>query len=261
MISKSKNYANRTLFKRLPVLCLILVISVSAKAQRQEFGFGLGALNYKGELAPNFSYKNFKPGVQLFYRHNFTPALALRANLLAGTIGASSETSQNSVFQKITPTSFSSPIVEFAGIGEYNFLDYRKTVRPDLISPYLFGGIGLFYFKPTSEGKNKAFGFQPAVPFGVGAKFAFGRNWNLNLEAGARKLFTKLLDGRNDQLPNGTYQTPGGSTVNYPSPQRGYQNSYDWYGFIGFNLSYTIFVIPCPDGQKNGWQPNPGEQQ
>jgi hypothetical protein len=252
---------NRKLRIALPVLCILMFFVMSVFAQKQEFGFGVGALTYQGELSPMFNYKTAQPAVQLFYRHNFSPAAVLRTNLLFGMLSADPSTSKNPVFKQITPSSFSTPIVEFSMIGEYNFLDFRRTVKPDLFSPYLFGGVGGFYFQPTAENEKEALAFQPVLPFGIGCKFAFGRNWNLNIEAGARKTFTKLLDGRADQLPNATYVSPGGQVVNYPSAQRGYTQEQDWYMFVGFNLSYTIFVIPCPSNQKNGWQPNPGEEQ
>lgn len=252
---------NRKLHLALPVLCILMFFGIKTFGQRQEFGFGVGALTYQGELSPMFSYKTAQPAIQLFYRHNFSPAAVLRTNLLLGMLAANPSTSENPVFQQLTPSSFSTPIAEFSMIGEFNFLDFRRTVKPDLFSPYLFGGVGAFYFQPTPENDKEAFAIQPVIPFGVGCKFAIGRNWNLNVEAGARKTFTKLLDGRADQLPNSTYLTPGGQVVNNPSVQRGYTQEQDWYLFVGFNLSYTIFVIPCPSNQRGGWQPNPGEEQ
>lgn len=242
------------------ILLYLSLFCVTVYAQTQEFGFGAGVITYKGELAPTFTYKTAKPALQLYYRHNFTPATVLRTNLLVGVITANSINSKSPTFTQITPSSFSTPLAELSAVGEYNFLDFRRTVKPDLFSPYLFGGVGFFYFKPTSENGKEASAFQPVVPFGAGCKFALGKNWNLNFETGFRKTFTKLLDGRNTQLPNTTYQTPGGQTVSYPSTQRGYSQEQDWYMFIGFNLSYTIFVIPCPNNQKGGWQPNPGEE-
>ncbi len=251
---------NRKLVKLLPVLCVLISIAQASFAQKQEFGFGVGALTYQGELSPTFSYKTAQPALQLFYRHNFSPAAVLRTNLLFGMLSADASTSKNLVFTQITPSSFSTPVAEFSMIGEYNFMDYRRTVRPDLFSPYLFAGVGAFYFQPTKENDKEPFLMQPVIPFGAGCKIALGRNWNLNFEAGFRKTFTKLLDGRNTEFPNTTYQTPGGQTVSYPSAQRGYSQEQDWYAFFGFNLSYTIFVIPCPNNQKGGWQPNPGEE-
>ena len=55
-----------------------------------EIGFGVGALNYTGDLAPKYLYKNFAPGFQAFYRHNHKKEVSVfRFNFLIGQIKGS----------------------------------------------------------------------------------------------------------------------------------------------------------------------------
>lgn len=206
-------------------------------AQKIELGGNLGATSYKGDIKRNFAVSTSLPAGSLFLRHNLSPAVVLKYSVMAGGIRGNAANSSDVYYSTYADTlalAFSSFMLEGSAQVEYNFFDYRKE-RLRKWTPYLFTGIGLLYFNPkkTPDTGKVSSAFQPVIPIGLGAKWVIGRNWNLGIEAGARKTFTDYLDGASDK-----HEASGW--------QRGNPVTNDWYLFTGFSLSYTIYTIPCP---------------
>ena len=205
-------------------------------AQKIEIGGGLGAFNYRGDLAQFWRVENVRPSGEIFFRYNVSPTVVLRGNLQAGTIRADAANLSNAYLSRYAAPldlRFSALLVELGAMVEYNFFDFRNE-KYRRWSPYVAGGLSLFRFRPqvTREAARPA-QFQPAIPFGVGIKYALTRNLNLGAEFITRKTFTDYLDNARDlDLATGL--------------QRGNPYDGDWYGFVGLTLSYTIYTVPCP---------------
>lgn len=219
--------------------CLAMLFSMSsASAQRLEVGGGIGSFYYAGTLSPTFNPINTLPAGQFMLRYNGSKSVVLRANLAAGFLRANS--AQSDLYLSRLGDSFYSPVAELGLIMEYNFFDFRKYKSPIKGSPYLFGGIAGYYI-PTApqEAGVSARNVGLAIPFGVGYKHELSRNWNFNIEFGARKTFSGYLDGVNDRYPINP-------VTGAPGAQRGFKNFEDWYAMFNFGFTYTIITIDCP---------------
>jgi len=204
-------------------------------AQRFEFGAGVGVLNYKGDLNPQINPLLSKPAFQLIGRYNFSMAVVARANLVIGNLIGKGSLSPDLYISNVQPNSFSTPLIEFSGLIEYNFFNYRNPKNRFIFgSPYLFGGPSVFVFSPTFvEKSGNASPVQSAVILGFGYKHQLGQFWNIGAEFGARFCFTDYLDNVSDQELVTKFQ-------------RGNLYDKDIYTFFGLNLTYTIKEIICP---------------
>ena len=147
--------------------------------------------------------------VGAIYRYNINPRWAVRGNFLFGSVAAN-----DADFDNIN--------LSFESKNQYInlFFDYQIGSRKHRLTPYLFGGIGVFFMKPkalienritnlteyvelqplTTEGQGME-GFdspysltQISIPFGLGVKFSVNKFVSIGLEWGLRKTFTDYID-------------------------------------------------------------------
>ncbi len=212
----------------------LIFFSFFSKSQeirhKDEFGGGIGVMHYSGDLSSGLNLQDFSPSVQAFYRNNYPNSYSvLRFNMLVGQI-KSSERNQGEPLPVYRNLSFSTTVVEFAAIYEYNFLNYREIAagtREDYyLSPYLYGGLGAAIM---IGGADPAY---MVLPIGVGLKFQLSSKLNLGIEAGIRKTFTDNLDGYADDVGLNS------------------SSKYDSYYNTGFTLSYTVYSDMCADHYK-----------
>ena len=237
-------------FRKTLLACLVQAGSVlfmaSAQAQNtSEIGLGLGATNYRGELSPRYQFQNNRPALTAFYRKDVSVPITLRGGLTAGLLRAddgnvSGINGAVPPLQAYRQANTKGSLAEASAVVEYNFLDFHRRTDKVHFTPYLFGGLAVFYANTTTVSnagltslnrQGAMVGF--AIPVGVGAKLALSQHWNLGLEIGARKALTDQLDHLGDQSP---------FLVN-PHDQ-------DWYYYNGLSLSYTFYKIHCPDLYK-----------
>ena len=133
---------------------------------------------------------------------------------------------------QLAPTgndAFRTSIYELSVTGVFDLIENRQSYlrRPDFV-PYLFVGVGGFYFNPKAQapadfgGPGTWVALQPLrtegvsysliqvnVPFGVGFRYKASPRWDISFEIGYRFLFTDYLDD-----VSGNYADP--STL--PSP-------------------------------------------
>jgi hypothetical protein len=171
----------------------------------------------------NIPFRHAKFAGGLIYRYNFTPRIALKANILFGKIAASDE--KNRSLQKNENgdylwdyrdrnLSFTSPISEISAQLEINFFNVYNAGHKNQMSPYLFGGAAFFSFNPQAEYKGVLYDLQPigtegqgregmdkkyritgfAVPFGIGFKANIGTYVCIGAEWGLRFTLTNYLD-------------------------------------------------------------------
>ena len=216
---------------------------VSSNHTTSELGFGLGAVNYKGEIAPKYRFSNNRPAAMVFYRRDISAPLTLRGNILLGTIGAS-DNYFDLPLNQFRQARLSGTLLEAAAGIEYNFLDYYDLRRRQRWTPYFFVQAAGFYASVNSKSDigaavpdgqvsqlvtqdNAILSFS--IPAGVGIKFALSHNWNLGAEIGARKTFTDQLDNLGEEQ---------GRALANP-------NDNDWYFYNGFSISYTFYKLNC----------------
>jgi hypothetical protein len=204
--------------KRIVILILLIFLALPAVPQRRaDFGFSLGATNYLGELNPNNVFSSPGPAAQFFYRYNFNPRQAVRANLLGGSLRFSNSSELLSVF-----------LGELGATYEYNFFPY-STMRSRRVdyTPYL--AIGAAF----SAVYNQSFNPFLSIPFSAGFKVNVANNIGLELEYGFRKTFNDKFDGQTDEDNIGS-QT--------------WTHNNDWYSFMGVSVTWKMYnkLAGCP---------------
>ena len=232
----------------------VFFVPVSGLAQQRsnytttELGVGLGGTTYKGEISPNYRFLNNRPALTVFYKKDVSPAIALRASLLAGIMRANDANTDLPLNQS-RQAAMKTNLAELAIGIDYNFLNYYDQRQRIRWTPYFFLGAALTNFNNRVDFQNgdvKPFenGFVFSIPAGIGFKYALSYHWNLGLEVGARK--TLFQQGENlDYLKKKSY-TPE------PPQELPYRNPYDrdWYFYNGLSLSYTFYKLICPDVYK-----------
>ena len=159
---------------------------------------------------------------------------------------------------------------------DFNFLPYQMGNPEIPATPYIFAGIGGFFFNPcrtlgnatyflnnlhtegqtTSASANDTYSLvQPCIPFGLGLRANLGRKMAIGIEWGLRRTFTDYLDDVSDvytdgrvlyrevSLPaeklSGAIRKTSSQPGNF-NRQRGNNWNQDWYSFFGILLIYKI---------------------
>ena len=218
-------------------------------------------------------FRNSEFAGGLIYRYNFTPRVALKANILFGTITASDEKNNHSILKDADgkylwdftdrKLSFTSPISEISAQVELNFFNIYNVGHKNLISPYIFSGIAFFSFNPKAmcpidsqvydlqpigtEGQKKKYALTGfAIPFGIGFKANIGRFICIGAEWGLRFTFTNYLDdvgGLYYEFPDSKeiekyFADP--AQIHTPGSQRYSTRKTDWYSFAGVIITIRI---------------------
>jgi len=208
--------------KRTVILIISVILALPAMAQRTaDYGFSLGATNYIGEINPVNVISSPGPAAQFFYRYNFNPRQAVRANLLGGSLRFSNSTDLMKVF-----------VGELGATYEYNFFPY-STMRSRRIdyTPYL--AVGAAFSTVYNQEAAKSFNPFLSIPFSAGIKVNVANNMGLELEYGFRKTFNDKFDGQTDEDNIGS-QT--------------WTHNNDWYSFLGVSITWKMYnkLAGCP---------------
>jgi len=264
-------YFNKLKISLLLLLWSITFISLNAQKYRAglfDMGIALGAANYSGDLSqkhPNYAQTSIMVG--LYGRYSLSPYFQWRNQLSFGHIAANDAKSQNYQYRNLN---FKTNIYEFASTFEFNFVKYgiNRSSREFDFTSYVFAGVGVFYFNPIGhynnqdihlrdlQTENKKYSLlQPAIPYGMGIKFAKTKRFEMGFEIGMRRLFTDYLDDVSGNYPNfnqleadrglASAQTSHAQTYNgnLPSDQgrmRGDNHLTDYYVFTNITLTYRI---------------------
>ena len=198
------------------LLSLALFLPFCLHAQEhQEIGLTTGVANYYGDLQPKlFPSYGYKPMVGIIYKYFMSPHVGLRFGATYTNLTAADSLSDIPV-DKARNLSFATHLFELHGALEINFLPIE--VNRMKATPYIFGGISVFYFDPYADDSagNKVY-LRPlstegeglpmypdrkeyslvnvAFPFGGGFKFFIGKTIMLTTELGFRYTNTDYLD-------------------------------------------------------------------
>jgi hypothetical protein len=263
-----KRYMKKLLFS------VIFVLSAGwVSAQSQEIGLFAGGSYYLGDINPGYHFMMTRPAFGAVIRYNYGTRWAFRISGLRGRVEADDAVS------KVTDTrnlKFKSKITEISATAEFNFFDYYIGSKKNIVTPFIFGGAGVFFYDPESdgvdlrslgtEGQNVGFdGRKPygkisfAIPFGLGLKYSFSRRFGIAAEWGLRKTFTDYIDDVSttyyldgtqisEQDPEQILSDP--TKLHQPYMERGNPRNNDWYAFTGLSLTYKFNLFKgkgCPD--------------
>lgn len=261
----------------LPVFATLLALASPTRSSAQflEAGFMVGAANYRGDLADRLVPTEYQTSYGMTLRYNFSPKFSARANLLTGFVSGADANNLYDASIRERNLSFRSDFTELSVQAEYSPLGF-DVLDGKVSSPYLFVGLGGFYFNPQAElngvwydlqplgtegqgqvpGSKKYNRFAATVPMGLGFRFCLGKRVNLGLEFGARRTFTDYLDDVSGQYPDVenlyevnplaarlSYRRPevmGGGISNPTDLRRGNPNTKDWYFIGGLTLSFNL---------------------
>lgn len=261
---------------RLIILLSLLCASWAVKAQVSELGITGGLTYYIGDLNTKHYY-NAKPAFGLVYRYNFNERYAFRLQGLYSRLEAfdSDSPDPNAQYRNL---SFTTSLIEVAGLLEINFFPYRAGKEKKSWTPFIFLGAAYFRVNPqadlhgvrfdlaplgtegqgTSAGANEPYALDNlAYPFGAGLKFNLKRV-DIQLEWGLRKTKTDYIDDvsgsyvdnavlefENGDLSAALADRTGADRSNgdpNAGRARGDGKTTDWYQYTG--LSITILLGP-----------------
>ncbi len=196
----------------------ILIFSLSGNVFAQSFDLGLfaGVGNYEGDLAPFlFVPAETHPAGGIFARLNFNRYFGLRGQVMATKIsGADANSSGKDVGRSQRNLSFESNIQELSIMPEVNLALFKKGTFLGKFSGFLYGGVAVFRFDPTTQYQGETVRLQPlgtegqgifgneekyaltqfSIPMGAGLKIFLNDQWTISIEGSARKTFTDHLD-------------------------------------------------------------------
>jgi hypothetical protein len=185
----------------IAIICVFLFFGLTLQAQRLAMSVGTGATLYKGDLSdfhliPRLSQvKSANTAVNFQVRYQPKQALAYRAKLtFTGLDGDGSNNPLPSV--SFSTNRFSTPLIEFSGLVDYNFKDYQANRHIRNWTPFVYGGLGFLFVSPEGNIPTPMTYFTWSIPFGVGVKAQISNRVGLQWEFGMSKSLSNILDGQ-----------------------------------------------------------------
>lgn len=275
-------------------ICLLLLffifLTIGVQAQRSsELGVAGGVSYYIGELNPGKPFTLVQPAYGAFYRLNINSRIAWQLHGNRGKVKGDDAVSE---FFPQRYLNFESSITEIGTQFEINFMDYFIGSVRHRITPFVFGGVGIFLFKPIGVIDGTKYELKPlategqglagrpkeykltsvSFPFGLGAKFSLNQYVGIGIEWGMRKTTTDYLD----DVSTTYYLDLAGKTPGEVSPaelasdptlshqaemQRGNSKNKDWYSFALVSVSVKFRMLQkqrCLDNQSTPFRQSKG---
>jgi len=271
--------AQKIMRKILIFLLFLVFLAPLTHAQKSgDFGLLGGVTYYVGDLNPAMPFRMSKPAFGLLYRQNFNSRVSLRVHGLRGSVAGDDAISQANPERNLN---FESKLTEVGLQLEINFFDYFIGSKVHPISPYIFGGPTVFFFKPfgntpmgktelqplTTEGQSKQYNLYAfSGSFGLGVKYSLSKLIGVGAEWGMRKTTTDYLDDvshtyyldfeANPPSDPSIEEIASDPTLNHNAEmQRGNSRNTDWYSFAGISVTVKIRMLGkerCLDPQRLG---------
>jgi hypothetical protein len=267
--------------RKISILLLFMVLfaPLTYSQKSGDLGFLGGVTYYMGDLNPNLPFRMSKPAFGIMYRQNFNSRISVRVHGLRGTVAGDDAISKANPERNLN---FESNIYEGGLQLEINFFDYFIGSKMHPITPYIFGGAAVFFFKPfgnlpggkvelqplKTEGESSPYNlFAFSMPFGIGVKYSVSKLIGVGAEWGMRKTTTDYLDdisktyylnlaGKDPSTASVTELASDPVLTHNAGMQRGNSRNTDWYSFAGVSVTIKIRMLSkerCLDHQREGY--------
>lgn len=282
--------------RKYAFIIFLLILSLAKKADAQsfyigtEYGVALGGTQYFGDLNDNYGFKYVRPAFGAFTRFHLNPYIAVRLAANYTYVGYDDKFSSNA-FNRARNLSFRSDLLEGIFQTEFNFYRFATGELNSRFTPYLTGGIGVFYFDPYTYHNGSKYYLRPlgtegqfagnseryynkisiCFPIGAGFKYWLAPGINFGMELANRLTVTDYMDDVSntyvgaDKFPT-TPENPSIAHVlqdrspevtNVPlgraGKQRGNSTTKDQYMMLLVNFSFQLKTYKCPSWLKEGY--------
>ena len=274
------------MWRKIRLLLIIsgLVVALNANAQFDdpktlEVGPHVGLSYYMGDINPTLPFAMADLQFGGLARFNYNNRWTFRCDYAYATVKADDEIIK---WRPERCLNFTSKIHDLSFVAEFNFWEYYTGNPKKNVSPYIFGGVSVFYYTvytmvadslidlsdrltepiPTDpKWYDNAFGKKSpigiSIPFGMGVKFALSRHMAGTVEWRMQKTFTDYLDDVATVYPaedlrpvvnvHGVEYDLSDPTLNYKKDQqRGNSAFNDWFGMARVSLTWKFNL---PDGR------------
>ncbi len=242
--------------KRIVLVFMVVVLTVSGFAQKSaDIGIWGGSSSYFGDIKDAPMMQSFNLNFGAFFRYNFNPRVAMRAEFLTGSFAADG-------FVQDVAWDFKKNVQDLSFLFEINYLKFILGEKNTPYTPYIMGGVGIMYFpyvfrSGLMASVNPAYpvpdNFEesvatPSIPFGFGIKFSIGSKLGIGIEYQIRKMLNDKLDDADDPL---FYINDEGKVVKYTDVL----HNNDWPGYLGIYATYKINLDKkaCPAYDRKYW--------
>lgn len=265
------------MLKSLIIKIIVLLLPSALWAQYSEIGVFGGGTNFIGDVG-NYSIhlpRDYSLGA--FYRYNFNRYWSLRLGGYYGNI-ENDDALSNLDYRNERNLSFQSEIWEVNSWMEFNFFKFEPGTKHKQ-TPYIFGGIGVFWYNPKTEYQGELVALRPLgtegqgtsiggskyakasryVVFGMGYKLAIGRLTSIAIETSFRPTNTDYLDDVSGLYADPTILAEQNGALaaalsdrslsgsDKTNSYRGNPNNNDWYIYTGITLQikFEDFYEKC----------------
>lgn len=196
---------------KTPFLIIFIFSAFVSYAQPVRLHIMGGFANYSGDIQQHgFTIEQAKGALTLGGTFTITDKLSVRGDYSFAQLAANDNRNIKRALVARN-LNFRTNINELSLLGEYDILNLYKHK----LSPYLFGGVGIFHFNPFSfdgsgnrvyladlgtegqgiiSGKKEYKRLQVHFPLGAGIKYALSEDVHVGFEMGMRVLQTDYLD-------------------------------------------------------------------
>jgi hypothetical protein len=259
------------ILRKLAALFLLFTCAFSGYGQYSEIGVFGGGTNFIGDVG-NYGIhlpRGYVSG--LVFRNQFNNYWSVRAHFKYGTL-QNDDAISTLPYRRQRNLNFGTDIWEGGILFEFNFFEFETGSRMNH-SPYIFAGVAMFRFNPTTTFDGNIIELQPlgtegqgtllssrapyglnafAIPFGIGYRFTLNDVMGLSLECGFRRASTDYLDDVSGNYVNvAALSEEKGELAALLSDRSvaGYENAgrprgngqkRDWYVFSGVTLFFKL---------------------
>jgi hypothetical protein len=176
--------------KRITLIIILVIAGIGMQAQKTlEVGLFGGGAYYIGDINPGKHFMMTKLSYGLVARFNLDPRWTVKLSGYRGDIAGDDNVAKTVTNRDLK---FESKVTDISAVVEFNFFNYITGSTRNFITPYIFGGVGVFIFDPKADGialrdlgtEGQNIGFhdrsrytttQISLPFGFGFKYSLNK--------------------------------------------------------------------------------------
>lgn len=270
--------------KHIIILLIAVATRVPANGQMYftplEIGIAGGVSQYFGDLNEHYGIKTLHAAGGFYLRQRINSYIAVK--LLANYTKVSYDDKYNKAsYPLLRNLNFASNIGEVALQAEFNFFGFMTGDPYRRFTPFLTGGVGMFYYDPYTDYNGQKVYLRPlgtegqyagnsgrkysstsvCFPIGAGVKFWVKSGINLTLELADRLTLTDYIDDVSSTyagaskfkknptaaaLQDRSVEGGGAQPIGVEGKQRGNTASKDQYFMALFSVSFNFKSYRCP---------------